>query len=532
MPTIRTKFSLAVLLVGSLVAWFGGGNTTAQFPPPILRQVLTTNNPTLGAAGQALFRVGVDGVVWSNLNAHIPAVDTNYIRTTNGTGYNLTTYGPLTVNSNVVINSGVSTATTLAINGNASSGLSFAVNTNYLTVTNTGSATRVGIGTATPGRDLHIKGSATASASVTVEIEHPQGHALAILSGGSNVTATIKNGFTFYDLTAPAGPANVMMNDITANSAGFPYTGTNLTLCGSAFFSQAANTLFGLRPTNANTIQQLYIMPNGTPAGLTDRSAIAGFKFFGTDFAADINNYDDFGIFNAPSNLVFNSKHSGTGMGKGFVFRYMDTNDLVTIKTNALCGIGTNSPQATLHVTANNAQNNIIQAGTTNRPSQLTLDTNGVLKVNPGGGLNQLGCYGSLMMNATNIVICAGAASVYTNVAGTGFTTIVTNGFYGDITGNSAALTNLYAGYYRITVCASALGANNQATEWEVFTNEVACDLIGMKKTYDAAARMDDLSMTGILYLPASCRTDFRVQDAGTGGSIAIHRASLTIGTP
>jgi hypothetical protein len=121
---------------------------------------------------------------------------------------------------------------------------------------------------------------------------------------------------------------------------------------------------------------------------------------------------------------------------------------------------------------------------------------------------------------------------VYTNIAGTGFTTIVTNGMYGALAANAAALTNLYPGFYRVTIGLSALGSNGQAIEGEVFTNDVACDLIGFKRAYDTPSRIDAMSVTGIIYLPANCRTDFRVQDAGTGASISVHRASLTIGTP
>lgn len=195
-------------------------------------------------------------------------------------------------------------------------------------------------------------------------------------------------------------------------------------------------------------------------------------------------------------------------------------------------GVGTNSPLARLDVIGDNANTYIIRAGKTNDPYLMTLSTNGVLSVNPGGGLNPVGCYGSLMMNATNIVVCAGAASVYTNVCGTGFTTIVTNGFFGNTAAIAAGLTNLYAGWYRVTISVSALGANNQATEWEIVTNGVACDLVGFKKTYDAASRMDALSATGTIYLPALCGTQFMVQDGGTGASIAVHRAALNIGTP
>lgn len=159
-------------------------------------------------------------------------------------------------------------------------------------------------------------------------------------------------------------------------------------------------------------------------------------------------------------------------------------------------------------------------------------NTNTSFRVNPGGGLNPVGSYGALMMNSTNIVAIPGAAGVYTNISGTNFTSIVTNGFFGNIVNPAAALTNLYAGWYRVTISLSALGQNNQAIECDVVTNGVACDLVSFKKTFDAAARLDAFSATGIIYLPALCGTQFMVQDGGAGGTLFVQRANLVIGTP
>lgn len=159
-------------------------------------------------------------------------------------------------------------------------------------------------------------------------------------------------------------------------------------------------------------------------------------------------------------------------------------------------------------------------------------NTNTSFRVNPGGGLNPVGSYGALMMNSTNIVAIPGAAGVYTNISGTNFTSIVTNGFFGNTVNPAAALTNLYAGWYRVTISLSALGQNNQAIECDVVTNGVACDLVSFKKTFDAASRLDAFSSTGIIYLPALCGTQFMVQDGGAGGTLFVQRANLVIGTP
>lgn len=230
-----------------------------------------------------------------------------------------------------------------------------------------------------------------------------------------------------------------------------------------------------------------------------------------------------------------NVQYSGnSGYGVELWADSIESRGIIIKKTTGLVGIGTNAPVAPLQVVGNNAQNLVLQVGTTNRPSGLTLDTNNVLRINPGGGLNQLGCYGALMMNATNLIVCPGADGVYTNLSGaSGYGVIVSNGFYGAIgAGDVAALTNLYAGWYRVSVCLSYMGANSGAYEAEVFTNLVGCEVISFKDTFANPARLRNGSATGIIYLPANCRTSFKIQDFGAGTSVAVHRANIVIGTP
>lgn len=183
-------------------------------------------------------------------------------------------------------------------------------------------------------------------------------------------------------------------------------------------------------------------------------------------------------------------------------------------------------------VTADNSAANVAQFGTTNKPSQATLSTNGVLSVDPGGGLNPVGCWGALMNNTSNTVVCPGAAGVYTNICGTGFTTIYTNGFYGNVSAIVAGLTNLYAGYYRVDISCSYLGANSSTYEFDVTTNGVICALVEVKNTTDNPARFRSASCGGIIYLPANTGVQMMVQDQGNGTTVNVFRSALRIGTP
>lgn len=90
------RIFLAVL-IGWLVAWFGGGTSTAQVPPPITRSVLTTNIPAFGTTGQALFRTTAGPYLnWSNIAGVIGGP---FILSSNGYGSN-TTFFPGVASSN------------------------------------------------------------------------------------------------------------------------------------------------------------------------------------------------------------------------------------------------------------------------------------------------------------------------------------------------------------------------------------------------------------------------------------------------
>lgn len=530
---------------------------TAQ-PLPVVRSVLTTNLPAFGSAGQGLFRTtGAPFVNWSNVLESIGItnavsgmiLNSNTIvlgAVTNATN-TLWAWVPIKIGeSNMIVLTAVTNATNTLwswVNISLDSKSNFIVSAHgTVNVTNTITASNVVSG--------GVKfGSALGNSNIVVGAS-----AMTTNSGSDNVV--IGDHALSYNTT---GGSNVA---IGSYALARQTTGENNTAVGfhSMYWSQEGThntavgkyTLYDATNTTANTAL-------GYASGVHSLS-----NGYNTSVGYQSLHNNRFGFFNTA--VGYNALYTADYVGAALDVQYNTAvganagDGITTGRYNtflgAFAGSGTSSPAQSGTVvgasslgygaTANaDVSTAIGYMATTAVAHEIALGTasehvlipgsaniGGGAYVNFGGGLNPVGAYGSLMMNATNIIVCAGAASVYTNVAGTGFTTIVTNGFFGNTAAIAAGLTNLYAGWYRVTICVSALGANNQATEWEIFTNGVACDLIGMKKTFDAAARMDDLSMTGIVYLPANCGTQFMVQDGGSGGSIAIHRASLTIGTP
>lgn len=99
------------------------------------------------------------------------------------------------------------------------------------------------------------------------------------------------------------------------------------------FFYSDVATPIGIRPTNSNAMK-LHLVPNGDQSGIGQNLAIAGVKFFGTDFYTDTANYFDFGIYTTWDDLRFNSKGYGTIPARPFVWSWMDVNTIMTLATN------------------------------------------------------------------------------------------------------------------------------------------------------------------------------------------------------
>jgi len=117
----------------------------------------------------------------------------------------------------------------------------------------------------------------------------------------------------------------------------------------------------------------------------------------------------------------------------------------------------------------------------------------------------------------------------YTNV--TTFDNVTTNGFLANKT--IGTLTNSVAGYYRITIDLTSIGAASQHIEGCVLTNKVDSELIGFQKQFsNTQTRKAAQSATGIMYLPALTQVSFGIKSTNDTTALTIFKANLTIGTP
>lgn len=116
-------------------------------------------------------------------------------------------------------------------------------------------------------------------------------------------------------------PADLDVNGLTSVEVGGYLTKTIV----------GARTFSATRPSATNASARWYLVPNGDQSAVATMEAIAGIKLFANDFVADQANYDDFGIYNAPYGLMFNSKRLGTGAVKSFFFCDQDTTPFVKV---------------------------------------------------------------------------------------------------------------------------------------------------------------------------------------------------------
>lgn len=393
---------------------------------------------------------------------------------------------------------------------------------------------QVGIGTNSPQAAEHIVGNGSVNDLLRLGTTAADSKFAVDTNGNVNATGNMNVGGT-----NTAGVVQIGMFTMSTNQ------GTNLVITTpiGTIATVTTNGNFGIGTTpSASGSGKLNINSAFVSGGAIQGSSLIAYGSAPNVFLNDSTAGDDDWQLTANSDRLTAQNADSTVYGftlnapsLGFV--------QMVLGTNVITGTNAGSMVASNNLVNNGSPTIAITAQDGVSPAHFFVSGNSTLQkttVNPvptasvanGSGPNPVGCYGALMMNATNIVVCAGANGVYTNASGTGYTTMVTNGFYGATSGVHAALTNLVAGWYRVTISESSLGAASQVLEWEVFTNQVGCDLISFKKAFDNPARFDACSATGVIYLPALTRIAFKVQDFGTGSSVAVNRAQLVIGTP
>lgn len=139
-----------------------------------------------------------------------------------------------------------------------------------------------------------------------------------------------------------------------------------------------------------------------------------------------------------------------------------------------------------------------------------------------------IGLFGCIHIENTTNVITIGSAGVYYRL--TNFTTVATNGFAAART--NGFMTNLVAGFYRVTMYASVISGASDTLEGEFFTGETGQEEVSFFGSFDAPARVRTMSSTGIVYLPANTPLSMRLNNRTDNDNITVWRAALTVGTP
>lgn len=158
-----------------------------------------------------------------------------------------------------------------------------------------------------------------------------------------------------------------------------------------------------------------------------------------------------------------------------------------------------------------------------------TAPTNGVAP--PSLVYQPIGLFGFMGMSGSTNTVTVGSSGTYYVV--TNFNSFRTNNFVVS-TGARAGgyLTNLYAGFYRISYYLSCVAGNSDTLEVEVNVNGTGKEEISGFATYDNPARMRVISGGGILYLPANSYVSLQVNNRSAASNVTIWRGGLTIGTP
>ena len=152
--------------------------------------------------------------------------------------------------------------------------------------------------------------------------------------------------------------------------------------------------------------------------------------------------------------------------------------------------------------------------------------TNGVAP--PSFVFQPIGIFGSMMMSNTTNTVTIGSSGTYYVL--TNYATIRTNGFSAN--GATGYLTNLLAGFYRISYYVTATPGASDTLETEISVNGTGKEEISGFHTFANPARIDQIAGNGVLYLAANSFVALTINNRSDTDNVTVWRAGFTIGTP
>ena len=218
------------------------------------------------------------------------------------------------------------------------------------------------------------------------------------------------------------------------------------------------------------------------------------------------------------SNINFTAGNGGAGVTNGdggSIFLKPGTG-----RTNGNVYLGINS--------AGSASGNVFVFASTNFNT-----TNAApIITNVPSGPTPTGLFGQMVFfGATNALALSGATTDYTNF--NSFFRVSTNGFI--VNTNTGYLTNIVSGWYRVAYMVDIIpnaDNNNDELEVEIFTNSQASEVGASRNTLLTAVEIS-MSDSTILYLPARTGISLRFRNVSDATStIDIRHCTVSIGTP
>lgn len=192
---------------------------------------------------------------------------------------------------------------------------------------------------------------------------------------------------------------------------------------------------------------------------------------------------------------------------------------------------GSNSPAFSIRNATDTQYASLVESNNTAIGSSfVAMSQNGNVNASNNCPMGKWGFLSVSNAATKHILTPLSGAGVYTTI--TNYDIIYTNGFTGAVKNTTfGGLTNVNAGWYRISFSITCLTGNSDQVEADIAINGQEDDEIAAHTSTTNPAKDVTMSSTGIRYLPAGTGVTIKAQNLNST-TLSIAHAQLTIGSP